>query len=103
MNDITKERILIIEHAIYVLYLEVLFFLFQYLHPDWHISKYCIQHFSSLSEDAGIGPRTVAEFALTVRAANHARLCLLHCKKKLAVFLPPAEMSITKLSLDRNN
>ncbi len=33
-----------------------------------------MQHFSSVSEDAGMESRTVAEFALVVRAANHARL-----------------------------
>ncbi len=47
---------------------------------------------STMSEDAGIEPITVATFSL-----------LLHCKKKFAVFPSQAGMSLTKLSLAKNN
>ncbi len=58
----------------------------------------------TVSEDAGLEPRTVATLALTVRRSNlSARSHPLHRKKRFTSFPSPAGMSLTKLPLGRNN
>jgi hypothetical protein len=46
--------------------------------------------------------REMSEIAI-IHPGMVSGLSELHCKKSLAVFPPPAGMSLTKLSLDGNN